>query len=80
MNQKPTFTSTAMEPVRTVLVTGFEPFGDHATNISQQVVERLKRKLSLSGPWDGREITVSVDTDVLTVDDAGARRLSLIHI
>ena len=41
MNQKPTFTSQTMEPVRTVLVTGFEPFGDHATNISEQIVERL---------------------------------------
>ena len=66
-----------MEPVRTVLVTGFEPFGDHATNISQQIVERLKRELSLSGPWDGRKITVSVDTDVLTVDDAGARKTAM---
>lgn len=73
MNQKPTPPTSSMEPARTVLVTGFEPFGTHATNISQRVVERLEHELTLVSPWDERSIVVHVETNVLTVDEVGAR-------
>ncbi|MDP6200507.1 MAG: hypothetical protein QF531_07000, partial [Candidatus Poseidonia sp.] len=63
-----------MEPVPKVLVTGFEPFGGNATNISQDVVDRLHRSGQLVNPWTAQTFRVHVETDVLTVDAEGAIR------
>lgn len=77
MNQKPTFSPSAMEPVPTVLVTGFEPFGENATNISQGVVNRLQESHQLVNPWTTQSFPVHVETDVLTVDADGAQRTAV---
>ena len=71
---KPTFSSSLMEPVPKVLVTGFEPFGGNATNISQDVVHRLQGSHHLVNPWTAQTFPVHVETDVLTVDADGAKR------
>lgn len=63
-----------MEPVPKVLVTGFEPFGGNATNISQDVVHRLQGSRQLVNPWTSHTFPVHVETDVLTVDAGGAKR------
>ena len=63
-----------MEPVPTVLVTGFEPFGGNDTNISQRVVNRLQASHQLVNPWTAHSFPVHVETDVLTVDADGAKR------
>ncbi|MEC8631947.1 MAG: NUDIX domain-containing protein [Candidatus Thermoplasmatota archaeon] len=63
-----------MEPVPKVLVTGFEPFGGNATNISQDVVHRLQGSRQLVNPWTSQTFPVHVETDVLTVDADGAKR------
>ena len=63
-----------MEPVPKVLVTGFEPFGGNAKNISQDVVHRLQGSLLLVDPWTAHSFPVHVETDVLTVDADGAKR------
>ena len=71
---KPTFPSSVMEPVPTVLVTGFEPFGGNDTNISQRVVNRLQGSHQLVNPWTAHSFPVHVETDVLAVDAEGAQR------
>ena len=63
-----------MEPVPTVLVTGFEPFGGNDTNISQRVVNRLQGSHQLVNPWTAHSFPVHVETEVLTVDAEGAQR------
>ena len=74
MNEKPAQSSDAMAPVRRVLVTGFEPFGDHRTNISQRVVDRMDGQHVLHHPWSGETFPVHVEVDVLPVDAHGAQR------
>ena len=34
-----------------ILVTGFEPFGDHKTNISMDILENVPEILTISDPW-----------------------------
>ena len=74
MNQKPTSPSLGMEAVPHVLVTGFEPFGEHDTNISQRVANRFQASHQLMDPWTGQPFPIRVETDVLTVDERGAQR------
>ena len=63
-----------MDPDHRALETGFEPFGDHDTNISQERCQRhawnTKRSLSLTD----RPLSIEVEVDVLTVDASGAQR------
>jgi len=61
---------------RRVLVTGFEPFGGHTVNISQEVVRRLEG--AHERPLDGASgsLPLTMEVDVLTVDAAGARRVA----
>ena len=56
-----------------VLVTGFEPFGDHSENISEKVAEMVNGQRKISCPWTGEEIDVNVETTKLTVDAQGAQ-------
>jgi 8-oxo-dGTP diphosphatase len=58
---------------RTVLITGFEPFGGHAENISAEVAQRLLQTRQITHPWSQEPIEVDVTVDVLTVDGNGAR-------
>ena len=74
MNEKPTQLSAGMDHVRRVLVTGFEPFGDHRTNISQRVVDRMGGQHVLHHPWADETFPVHVEVDVLPVDVHGAQR------
>ena len=79
-----------------VWVTGFEPFSNHETNISQEIVQSLdgfNDSISLDspkGPYsaDNRESEINIKGDVLSVDRDGTcviaelltHKLSLIHI
>ena len=57
-----------------VLVTGFVPFGGHATNISQAVASAMEGRRLTTCPWSKEERSVMVEVDILTVDDTGAQR------
>lgn len=67
-----------------VWLTGYEPFGEHQTNISQQIVEYLadfNDVISIGtspGPMAAelREIEVKIKSQVLTVDKAGSKSIS----
>lgn len=59
-------------PVKTVLVTGFEPFGGHAENVSAEVARRLGVLTEVVHPWTGEQVPISVTTDILSVDRTGA--------
>ena len=74
MNQKPWFESAGMDPDHRVLVTGFEPFGNHDTNISQEVARAMRGIRNVRCPWTDRSLTIEVEVDVLTVDASGAQR------
>ena len=74
MYQKPVRLLLSMESTVTVLITGFEPFGGHETNISQLVVSRMAGPRTLVCPWTNELLQVRVEVDVLPVDSSGARR------
>lgn len=65
-----------------ILVTGFEPFGSHQRNISSELVEQLPPTLRLNDPWAElrqhtvESIDVSIETRVLSVDEAGSTEIS----
>ena len=59
-----------------VLLTGFEPFGGHSVNISQVVAQRLAGISDLPVHGSDDMLPVSIEVDVLTVDEAGARRVA----
>lgn len=59
-----------------VLLTGFEPFGGHSVNISQDVAHRLAGMCELPVYGSDDMLPVSIEVDVLTVDEAGARRVA----
>ena len=65
-----------------ILVTGFEPFGAHQRNISSEMLEQLPSTLRLNDPWsDVRQYTVApldvtIETRVLSVDEAGSAEIS----
>ena len=63
-----------MDPDHRVLVTGFEPFGDHDTNISQDVANAMRGIRNVRCPWTDRPLSIEVEVDVLTVDASGAQR------
>ena len=76
MYQKPVRLLLSMDSTVTVLITGFEPFGGHETNISQLVVSRMAGARTLACPWTNDPLQVSVEVDVLPVDSTGAQRTS----
>lgn len=59
-----------------VLLTGFEPFGGHATNISQTVVSMMAGERALACPWSKEPLHLTIATDVLSVDSRGAQKTS----
>ena len=80
-----------------VLVTGFEPFSNYSTNISGDLVKTLGIDLIVGDPWSEirdyelKDIEIKLDTEILSVDEYGAKLtsemlsfggqwLSLIHI
>ena len=72
MNEKLLFLWPAMNPTHRVLVTGFEPFGGHNTNISQTVALRLSGDRTVVCPWTDTSVRVEVEVSILSVDDLGA--------
>ena len=61
-----------------VLVTGFQPFGQHENNISEDTVLRLKDTYKLEDPWASKRNTsslvqVSIEKKILTVDFEGSK-------
>ena len=76
MYQKPVRCFSPMGTDYSVLLTGFEPFGGHKTNISQIVVLAMAGSRTLTCPWTGSPLRVHVETDVLSVDSKGAQRTS----
>ena len=56
-----------------VLVTGFEPFGDHSENISEKVADLMNGQRRIACPWTGEKIDAIVETTKLTVDAQGAQ-------
>jgi len=65
-----------------VLVTGFEPFSNHSTNISGDLVKTLDKHLIVSDPWSEirgyeiNDIEITLDTEILSVDVFGAKLTS----
>lgn len=72
MNEKLLFLWPAMNPTHRVLVTGFEPFGGHSTNISQTVALSLSGDRTVVCPWTDAPVRVEVEVSILSVDDFGA--------
>ena len=61
-----------------VLVTGFQPFGQHEKNISEDTVLGLNDNYQLDDPWASKRNTtslveVSVEKKILTVDLEGSK-------
>ena len=63
-----------MAPSFRILVTGFEPFGNHEHNISASVVNQLKGPMMVTNPWTEANEEWMCETDVLSVDLHGAKK------
>ena len=72
MDEKPGPVVCSMARVRKVLVTGFEPFGGHPENISQDVAQRFMAVETVQDPWTGEVLPVACETAILSVDAAGS--------
>ena len=59
-----------------VLVTGFEPFGTHTTNISQTVAQNVSGHHRHPSPTTGQIIDVEIESCILSVDELGANRVA----
>lgn len=65
-----------------ILVTGFEPFGDHKTNISMDILENVPERLTISDPWNSYRDKILpnqqifVEKMVLTVDKNGSNAIA----
>ena len=65
-----------------ILVTGFEPFGEHVENISKNIVNALPSKIRLNDPWSDLRQTKEesfeaiIETRVLSVDEAGSLEIA----
>ncbi len=61
-----------------ILVTGFEPFGEHVENISSQIAKALPQQLLLDDPWSRlrehktQSLQALIETQILSVDEAGS--------
>jgi pyroglutamyl-peptidase len=76
MDEKPRPVAASMAPVRKVLVTGFEPFGGHDRNISQEVAQRFEAVNALTDPWTGEVFPLVCETAVLSVDAEGSMEVA----
>ncbi len=67
-----------------ILLTGFEPFGDNPENVSEKILNMIESAIIISDPWyDSRkskttypEIEVTIEKQLLTVDQAGSVLIS----
>lgn len=67
-----------------ILLTGFEPFGDKSTNISQQILNIFDTTIEISDPWyaardnmSSKEIiSLVVEKQLLTVDEVGSKMVA----
>lgn len=65
-----------------VLVTGFEPFANHSTNISGDLIQTLDANHSVSDPWaelrDYKldDVEINFETLLLSVDESGSRKVA----
>ena len=59
-----------------VLVTGFEPFGEHDFNISEAVARCFSGEKELFNPWTGESVLVEAEFCILTVDEAGSLHIA----
>ena len=65
-----------------VLVTGFEPFGSNARNISMEVLSKLPRFVNCNDPWkELREselpyVSAEITTMLLSVDELGSNTVA----
>ena len=65
-----------------ILVTGYEPFGDHKTNISMDILEKIPEMITISDPWHvSRDKLlpnqqIFVEKMVLTVDKNGSNAIA----
>ncbi len=74
------FTCFSM-PMAKILLTGFEPFGDNSTNISQQILNIFDTTIEISDPWyaardnmsSKENISLVVEKQLLTVDEVGSK-------
>ena len=68
--------------MRRVLVTGFEPFGNHNSNISKDVLAKVPEIVTVFDPWSGlRNATLQgqeiyVEKIILTVDNDGSNAIA----
>ena len=68
--------------MRRILVTGFEVFSNHSSNISQDLILALPEKILIDDPWkesryynlESQEI--ELEKEILTVDFNGSKRIS----
>ena len=65
-----------------VLVTGFEPFSNHSTNISGDLIETLDKSEYIEDPWalirdyTLEPIKIDLETSLLRVDESGAKAIA----
>lgn len=67
-----------------ILVTGFQPFGDNQTNVSQQILEAIESEILVHDPWydlrpqpnGEKNLKVIIDKQLLTVDEAGSKSVA----
>ena len=68
--------------MRRILVTGFEIFSDHSSNISQDLVLALPDLMVIEDPWKKSrgynldDLEVELVREVLTVDENGSKKIS----
>jgi len=67
--------------MRRILMTGFEPFGNNKTNVSQDILEGIESELLIEDPWNefrpetsgNRKVKVIIEKQLLTVDEVGSK-------
>ena len=68
--------------MRRILVTGFEPFGIHNSNISKEILEDVPEQVTISDPWhDSRDRKlpnqqIVIEKMILTVDHDGSNTIA----
>ena len=68
--------------MRRILVTGFEPFGIHKSNISMEILEDVPERVTICDPWhDSRDRKlpnqqIVIEKMILTVDHDGSNTIA----
>ncbi len=68
--------------MRRILVTGFEVFSDHNSNISQDLVSSMGNRIMVDDPWQKfrsyklDSIEIELEREILTVDENGSKSIS----